>query len=275
MARSLELPDPRTEIGAVVAVALACCDEADALSMASFRRGIAVEEKPDSSFVTAADRAVEQAVRARIVARFPDHGLVGEEYGERPGESGRRWFIDPIDGTHNYMRGIPVFATLLALEMDGRLVVGAVSAPALRRRWLAWKGGGAWAIDLAGGPDPGTATRLHVSGIHDLRDASLVYSSVPGIVGSGLAPGFAALLGEVWRDRGLGDFWGYMLVAEGAVEAMLEAELQPWDLAAPRLIVEEAGGRLTDFEGAARIDGGNALSSNGFLHDELLDVLRG
>jgi histidinol-phosphatase len=275
MTSALRLPDPATELGACVQLALACCDEADALALASFRQHIAVEAKADSSFVTAADRAVERAIRERILGRFPQHGLVGEEYGEQASASGRRWFIDPIDGTHNYMRGVPVFATLLALEVDGRLVLGAVSAPALHRRWLAWQDGGAWGADL--GPDgwqPSTARRLRVSGVHDLASASVVYSSLPSIARSGRAPGFVGLLGRAWRDRGLGDFWGYMLVAEGAVEAMIEAELSPWDLAGPRAILQEAGGRLSDLEGGQDIPAAGVVASNGSLHAEILAALR-
>ena len=158
MTTTLVLPDPTSELGGALEVAMAACDAADAISMASFRVPIAVTAKPDASFVTAADTAVERAVRERIAARFPDHGLVGEEYGEQSSGSGRRWFIDPIDGTHNYMRGVPLFATLLGLEIDGQLVVGAVSAPALHRRWFSWQGGGAWAARCRSRV-AGTATR--------------------------------------------------------------------------------------------------------------------
>ena len=167
---SLTMPDTSTEIGAAVEVALAACDEADAISLASFRRAIAVEAKADASFVTEADTAVERAIRERITARFPDHGLVGEEYGEAPSDSGRRWIIDPIDGTHNYMRGVPVYATLIALEVEGELAVGAVSAPALHRRWFSWQGGGAWAVEtVPGGWDRGSAMRLSVSDVERLE----------------------------------------------------------------------------------------------------------
>jgi histidinol-phosphatase len=271
---SLMLPDPATELGAAVEVALAACDEADAISLASFRRTIGIETKPDASYVTEADTAVERAVRERITARFPGHGLVGEEYGEAPSESGRRWIIDPIDGTHNYMRGVPIYATLLALEIDQRLVLGVVSAPALHRRWFSWKGGGAWAVDTApGGWDPASAARLSVSSIDRLDQASVVYSSYPGIMDSGWAPGFGSLLRQVWRDRGLGDFYGYMLVAEGAAEAMAEAELKTWDLAGPRAVLEEAGARLSDLRGGDEMPAHGVLASNGHLHEALLEAL--
>jgi histidinol-phosphatase len=276
MTTTLVLPDPLSELGGALEVALAACDAADAISMASFRKPIAVTAKPDSSFVTAADTAVERAIRERIAARFPDHGLVGEEYGEQPSGSGRRWFIDPIDGTHNYMRGVPLFATLLGLEIDGQLVVGAVSAPALHRRWFSWQGGGAWAADVARSSwDRDSATPISVSGVDDVAASSLVYSSLPSVVASGLAPGFVDLLGSVWRDRGLGDFYGYLLVAEGAAEAMVEAELKAWDLAGPRAVLEHAGGRLTDLTGGTDMPARGVLATNGRLHDRVLARLAG
>ena len=276
MTTTLVLPDPTTELGGALEVALAACDDADGISMASFRQPIAVTAKPDASFVTAADTAVERAIRERIGARFPDHGLVGEEYGEQPSGNGRRWIIDPIDGTHNYMRGVPLFATLLGLEIDGQLVVGAVSAPALHRRWFSWQGGGAWAVDVVpGGWDRDSAVPIAVSGVDDLASASLVYSSLPSVVASGLAPGFVDLLGCVWRDRGLGDFYGYLLVAEGAAEAMVEAELKAWDLAGPRAVLEHAGGRLTDLTGGTDMPSRGVLATNGRLHDRILARLAG
>jgi histidinol-phosphatase len=271
MPTTFSLPDPSSELGAAVEVALVACDEADALAMASFRRTISVTTKPDASFVTAADTAVERAIRSRISGRFPEHGLVGEEYGELASASGRRWFIDPIDGTHNYMRGVPLFATLLALEVEGSLVVGVVSAPALHRRWFAWRGGGAWAAETgATGWQPASAVPIGVSRVDSLAEASLVFSSVPSLQESGLAPGFIDLLGSVWRDRGLGDFYGYMLVAEGAAEAMAEAELKAWDLAGPRAVLEEAGGRVTDLLGGPDMPERGVLASNGRLHEVLL-----
>ncbi len=274
MTALLTLPDPSSEIGAAVEVALAACDEADAISLASFRRAIRIEAKPDASFVTEADTAVERAIRQRITARFPGHGLVGEEYGEAPSDSGRRWIIDPIDGTHNYMRGVPVYATLLALEIDGEMVVGAVSAPALQRRWFSWQGGGAWAVDTqAGGWDRTSATALSVSAVDSLDATSVVYSSYPSIVDSGLAPGFGRLLGKVWRDRGLGDFYGYMLVAEGAAEVMVESELKLWDLAAPLAVMRQAGAHVTDLAGGGDMPARGVLATNGRLHSTILAEL--
>lgn len=273
---SLVLPDPATEIGAAMEVALAACDAADVISMASFRQAIKVEAKPDASFVTEADTAVERAIRERITARFPEHGLVGEEYGEETSDSGRRWIIDPIDGTHNYMRGVPVYATLLALEIDGQPAVGVVSAPALHRRWFSWQGGGAWAADtLPGGWDQDSARRISVSNVRSLDATSLVYSSLPSITASGLAPGFVDLLGKVWRDRGLGDFYGYMLVAEGAAEVMVESELEVWDLAGPRAVMLHAGARASDMLGGEEMPARGVVATNGHLHDTILAELKG
>lgn len=272
----LTLPDPATELGAALEVALAACDTADAISLGSFRARIEIEAKEDDSFVTAADRAVEVAVRTRIAARFPEHGFVGEEYGEQASESGRRWIIDPIDGTHNYMRGVPLFATLLALEIEGHLALGVVSAPALHRRWFAWQGGGAWAVELVpGGWQPSSARPISVSGVDGLEEASVVYSSFPSITASGLAPGFPDLLGQVWRDRGLGDFYGYVLVAEGAADAMVESELKIWDLAGPRAVLEMAGGRVSDLRGGTDMPARGVLASNARLHPALLAALQG
>ena len=245
-------------------------------SLASFRRSIRIEAKPDASFVTEADMAVERAIRERITSRFPDHGLVGEEYGTSESSSGRRWIIDPIDGTHNYMRGVPIYATLIALEIEGRPAVGAVSAPALHRRWFSWDGGGAWAVEtVPGGWDRDSAQRLSVSAVDRLEEASVVYSSYASIEASGWAPGFRPLLGKVWRDRGLGDFYGYMLVAEGAAEVMVEAELKLWDLAGPRAIMEHAGARVTDIEGGLDLPAHGVLATNGRLHQAILDELGG
>jgi histidinol-phosphatase len=271
-------PDPSSELGAAFELAMACCDEADTIALTAFRQGVEIEAKPDASFVTAADRAVERAIRTRVTARFPEHGLVGEEYGEDRGRgaraSGRRWIIDPIDGTHSYMRGVPLFATLLAFEAEGRLAVGMVSAPALHRRWFAWQDGGAWAMDTGGGSaDLASAARLHVSRVADLGDAHLVLSSWVSLRDSDLTPGFVALADRVWRERAYGDFWGYVLVAEGAAELMLESDLKIWDIAAPRLVVEEAGGRLTDLLGGPDLPAKGVLASNGVLHDEALRIL--
>src|SRR5450755_210876 len=255
------------ELDGWLAFAQAACDEADAIALSHFRRDLEVMTKPDRSFVTVADQAVERRIRERILAAYPDHGLVGEEYGSEAGGARRRWYIDPIDGTHNFIRGVPLFGTLLALEVDGELQLGVVSAPALRERWYARRGGGAWAVGAAGSE---AARPIHVSGISALADAQVLYGSAHDIETSSRAPGFASLLGEVWRDRGFGDFWGYALLAEGAAEAVVEVDLSAWDMAAPLVLVEEAGGRVTDFAGRRLIDSGTLLATNGLLHDTIL-----
>jgi histidinol-phosphatase len=242
--------------------ALALCDEADRLAMAGFRRDIRIETKPDKSFVTEVDRSIEVLFRDRLRAAYPGCGLIGEEEGTDTAGAAACWYIDPIDATHNYVRGIPIFATLLAVAVDGEVQLGVVSAPALRERWLAWRGGGAWRGE----------ERLAVSGIGRIEDAQLIYGSER--VRDGQLPGLAATLRAAWRDRGFGDFWGHMLVAEGAAEAMIEVGAHVWDWAAPQIVVEEAGGRFTDAGGTRRIDGPSAVATNGVIHDDLLERLR-
>lgn len=245
----------------------AACDAADAVALDHFRRDLEIMTKPDRSFVTIADQAIERLIREQIRAAYPDHGLVGEEYGSEAGTARCRWYIDPIDGTHNFIRGVPLFGTLLALEVDGELQLGIVSAPALRERWYARRGGGAWAVGAVRSEAP---RAIHVSGISALADAQVLYGSAHDIENSTRAPGFRSLLGDVWRDRGFGDFWGYALLAEGAAEAVIEVDLSAWDVAAPLVLVEESGGRVTDFGGQRLIDSGTLLATNGLLHDTIL-----
>ncbi len=237
---------------------------ADAMTLARFRdRELAVVTKPDLSPVTEADRAVEEALRQRLGAARPDHGVVGEEFGAHG--SGRwRWILDPIDGTKNYVRGIPVWATCIALQGDDQVVVGVVSAPALGRRWWAARGEGAYADGQS----------IRVSAVGAVADAQLSYDSVMSFEAYGLGERFLALARRCWRTRGLGDFWSHVLVAEGAVDIAAEPEVSVWDVAAVQVIVEEAGGRFTDLSGASRPDGGSAISTNGLLHDEVLAALR-
>lgn len=262
------MTDPDDELDRWLAFALSCCDVADGMALRHFRRDIVISTKPDRTFVTDADQAIERAIRERIKAAFPDHGLVGEEYGTEAGQGSVRWYIDPIDGTHNFMRGVPLFGTLLAAERDGEIVVGVMSAPAIGSRWYASRGGGAWAVDAIG-PDAGTPRRLDVSRVAALVDAQVLHSSADEIAASGLAPGFPTIVRDCWRDRGFGDFWGYALVAEGAAEAMVEVGPHSWDLAAPSIIVEEAGGRFTDLHGQRTIHSGHVLATNGRLHAEI------
>jgi histidinol-phosphatase len=247
-----------------LAFALELADLADAISLERFQAAdLVVETKPDLSPVTEADRAVEQALRKRIAEVRPGHGVVGEELGaEERGDA--RWILDPIDGTKNYVRGIPVFGTLIALQREGVVVLGVVSAPALQRRWWAARGAGAFA---GGRP-------IRVSRVTELHDAVLAYSSVGSWEEHGLGERFTALARRCWRTRGFGDFWSHMLVAEGAADIACEPEVALWDLAPLQVIVEEAGGRFTDLSGVARADGGSAVTSNGLLHDRVLATLR-
>jgi histidinol-phosphatase len=264
-------PVTAPERQAWLALALAICDEADWLALASLRRELRVAAKPNHTFVTEADTAIERLARERIRDVHPDHGLVGEEYGTEAGSATVRWYVDPIDGTHNFMRGVPIFATLLAVESDGAVEVAAVSAPALGSRWWAMRGGGAWASH---GEDGGGPRRLSVSGIERLGEAHVLHGSSADVEADGRLPGFDRLLRAAWRERGFGDFWGYALVAEGAAEAMIEADLNTWDAAAPSLLVEEAGGRWSDVDGHRRIDTRTFVATNGVLHEEILRTLR-
>jgi histidinol-phosphatase len=238
-------------------------DQADRIALRHFRRVLRIDRKADRTFVTQADTEIEEMLRERIQHAYPEHGVLAEEFGDRSAKQATRWIIDPIDATHSYIRGVPVFATLIALERGGVLEVGVVSAPAMHERWHAIRGGGAWS----------GKRRLRVSEIARLEDAQVFYASRTAFKAVGREPGFDAVVEGAWRDRGFGDFWGYMLVAEGAGEAMIEPELYSWDLAAPLIIVEEAGGRLTDLSGRRTYAGGNAVATNGFLHELILERL--
>jgi histidinol-phosphatase len=248
-----------------LAFAHEACDAADAIALEHFRRDLDLERKPDRTFVTVADQGIEREIRSRIRARYPDHGLVGEEYGTEDGAGTTRWYIDPIDGTHNFIRGVPLFGTLLAVEHDGELQVGMISAPAMRERWFAHRGG---ARGLDG------ERRIRASRVGALEDAQLLYGSRSDTVASGLMPGFDDVVAAAWRERGFGDFWGYALVAEGAAEAMFETGMKTWDLAGPLVVIEEAGGCVTDVFGERRMDAPSFVGSNGLLHEELLRRLR-
>ena len=252
-------------------LALKLADIADELSMARFRAGdLVVDTKPDFTPVTEADRAVERALRVLLAAERPHDGILGEEYGTEGADAARRWVLDPIDGTKNYVRGVPVWATLIGL-MDGiEVIAGVVSAPAMGRRWWAERGAGAFTTD------PGsTAPRaLHVSAVRALADASFSYSDARGWSERGAEGGLQTLLDTTWRQRAYGDFWSHMLVAEGAIDVAAEPDLQSYDMAALIPIVVEAGGRFTSYTGGDALVGGSALSSNGLLHDDVLGLLR-
>ena len=236
---------------------------ADAMTLARFGDvELVVSTKPDLTPVTEADRSVEQALRERITAARPGHGILGEEFGSE-GAGAWRWILDPIDGTKNYVRGVPIWATCIALQHQDQGTVGVVSAPALGRRWWAARGEGAFA----------SGTPIRVSRVATVADAQMSYDSVQGFGPFGLEERFLHLARRCWRTRGLGDFWSHVLVAEGAVDIAVEPEVSVWDVAAVQVIVEEAGGRFTDLAGAARPDGGSAVSTNGLLHDEVLAAL--
>jgi len=222
-----------------------------------------VDTKPDLTPVSEADRAAEEALRARIDAERPGDGVVGEEFGETPGTGGRRWILDPIDGTKNYVRGTPVWGTLIALERDGEMVVGVASAPALGRRWWAERGAGAFA----------DGTRIRVSRVHEVEEALLCYTSGPAFDEHGLGPQFRSLAARCWGARGFSDYWGHVLVAEGSADIAVEPIMNLWDNAPLQVIVEEAGGRFTDLEGRPRADGGSAITTNGLLHDDVLAAM--
>ncbi|MEV4626033.1 histidinol-phosphatase [Micromonospora sp. NPDC049523] len=247
-------------------------DTADSISTARFRaHDLHVESKPDLTPVTDADQAVERAIRATLARTRPRDGVIGEEYGSAlpaAGSGTRQWVIDPIDGTKNFVRGVPIWATLIALMEGDQPVVGLVSAPALGRRWWAATGHGAYA-----GRHTAAATPIKVSGVRRLADASVCYSSLDGWAENGRLPAMLDLIQGGWRSRAYGDFYGYMLVAEGAVDIMVEPELSLWDLAALIPIVTEAGGTFTDLAGQPGPAGGSAVASNGLLHEDLLQRL--
>ena len=247
-------------------------DTADAISLNRFRSlNLEVTSKPDLTPVSDADTAVEKALRATLARTRPRDGVFGEEFGatEAPAGPGqRRWVIDPIDGTKNYIRGVPIWATLIALMDGDRAVVGLVSAPALGRRWWAAIGHGAFA-----GRHTAAATPIHVSGVRRLADASFCYSSLPAWEETGRLPAMLDIMRRTWRSRAYGDFYGYMLVAEGAVDIMVEPELSLWDVAALVPIVTEAGGTFTDLNGHPGPAGGSAIATNGALHADVLDRL--
>jgi histidinol-phosphatase len=261
------------ELAEWLAFALDMCDETDPIALHAFRTKLTVDRKADGSFVTDADREVETIIRGRIADRYPEHGLVGEEYGEaEAGAGGERWYIDPIDGTHNFLRGVPLFATLLAVEREGEVQAGIMSAPGIGQRWYATRGGGAWVV---GGPaNPARPRRLHVSTIDAVDRASILFRALGDMNASRVAAGFQRLVRSTWQDRGFGDFWGYTLVADGSADATMEQDLHPWDLAAPSIVVEEAGGRITDFDGRRSFERGESLATNGLLHEAILDILR-
>jgi histidinol-phosphatase len=247
-----------------LSLALRLADAADAITMQHFQSAtLAVRTKIDMTPVSEADEACERALREILAHERPDDGILGEEYGTS-GTQDRRWIIDPIDGTKNYVRGIPVWATLIGLVEGDRVVAGAVSAPAMGRRWWAARGEGAFA----------NGRKIHASRITTLDEAHIAYDSVTDFDKHGSTDAFLKLMRQCTRARGFGDFWIHMLVAEGAIEIGIEPAVAAWDMAAIQVIVEEAGGRFTDLQGRARYDGGSGVSTNGALHDVVLEHFR-
>lgn len=258
-----------------LALAQTAAAGADLISLDRFRsQDLVVSTKPDRTPVTDADTAVEDFVRSTLLASRPDDAILGEERGSSSDESGpqsgRQWIIDPIDGTANFLRGVPIWATLIALAIDGNPVLGMVSAPALRQQWWAADGVGAWTRGL-GEHDP---RRLEVSKVAKLSDAIVSYNSLPGWVGDGREHQVRALAMAGWRARAIGDFWPYMLVAEGSLDVCGETDLQPYDIAALVPIVREAGGRYSSLDGDDSVWNGSALATNALLHDEALSITR-
>ncbi|UQX89796.1 histidinol-phosphatase [Jatrophihabitans telluris] len=251
-----------------LAIALELADLADGITTSRYRAAdLVVTSKPDLSPVSDADQAVERAIGDRLAEARPDDAFFGEEFGAQ-GHSRRTWVVDPIDGTKNYVRGVPVWATLIALLIDDEPVLGVVSAPALGQRWWARRGQGAYAHSAGQQP-----RRIRVSEVGDLVDASLSYASIDGWQAHDRVEEMIALTRRVWRSRAYGDFWSYMLVAEGAVDVAAEPELSLWDMAALAPIVTEAGGSFTGLDGVPGVQQGHAAASNGRLHAALLDAV--
>jgi len=268
-----------------LALAHALADLADAISLDRYQaQDLVITTKPDNTPVTDADRAVETAIREALATHRHTDGLVGEEFGSDKGTSGRYWVIDPIDGTKNFMRGVPTWATLIALvQVDSsgaeEVIVGIASAPALARRWSAAKGHGAFVRFNSGNVDDvseefdstSREKKLSVSKVSALSDASISYSDFVGW-GDRLEP-FQKMLATAWRTRGIGDFWSHMLVAEGAVDVAIEPKLAVWDMAALDIIVREAGGIFTNTAGQSGPFGGSGVSTNGLLHNAVINRL--
>jgi histidinol-phosphatase len=263
-----------TTRGNDLALALRLADAADSITLARYQAiDLVVTTKPDNSPVTDADKASEAAIRALLKSHRPDDGIVGEEFGNDSGGAQRYWVIDPIDGTKNFLRGVPTWATLIGLiekRSDGSevVVVGVVSAPALFRRWYASEGNGAFVSVNKAAPE-----KISVSQVSEIKDASISYSDFIGW-NERLAP-FQELLTQAWRTRGIGDFWSHMLVAEGAVDVAAEPSLAIWDMAALDIILREAGGRFTNVAGIDGSLGGSGLSTNAAIHQKIVDKLNG
>ncbi len=236
-------------------------DIADAITLARFKAlDLVVETKPDRSEVTDADRATELAIKAKLAEKRPEDGVIGEEFGTSEGNN-RVWIIDPIDGTANFLRGVPVWATLIALVIDGKPLVSVVSAPALGRRWWGSPGEGSKTRDL-----DGSVRKLEVSKVSSIADASLSYNNLQLWDRAGMLDALVGLSRKVWRTRAYGDFWSYMLLAEGALEIVAEHDLKIYDIAALVPIVEQAGGQISALDGPLTTETSSVLATNGLLH---------
>lgn len=263
-----------SKYSAELAFALTLADRADAISLSRYQAlDLEITTKPDNTPVTDADKAVERAIIDAIATQYPTDGVVGEEFGSTGGKD-RYWIIDPIDGTKNFLRGVPTWATLIALVENEKVVVSVVSSPALYRRWYATDGGGAYVLEgVIAGASNSQARQIAVSKVSAISDASIAYSDFQGWGARRSA--FEKLLDSAWRSRGMGDFWSHMLVAEGAVDVAIEPSLALWDMAALDLIVREAGGRFSSLDGVDGPFGPNAISSNGVIHELILEAIKG
>jgi histidinol-phosphatase len=244
--------------------AIQAAQQAGKLALGYFDSDLAVEWKADESPVTVADREAEALLRRTLLGAFPGDGFLGEESGDTPGTSGFRWIIDPIDGTRSFVRGVPIWATLVGLEYRGEQIAGVAELPALGQTYRALRGEGAYRGDR----------RLHVSTVADLAEAHIYYSSIAWFVQAGYRDAFLDLATRTQRQRGFGDFYGFVLVAQGSGELMIDHGVHAWDVAALKVIVEEAGGRFSDWDGTPSIHRPDVLVSNGKLHEEALRILR-
>jgi histidinol-phosphatase len=252
--------DWRTRYDAAIVAARRAGD----LALHYFDTSVPVEWKKDYSPVTQADRETESLIRTTLLKSFPQDGFLGEEHGEQDGTSGFRWIIDPIDGTRSFVRGIPIWATLIGLEYKGEQIAGVVEIPAWRQTYRALKGDGAYRGER----------RIHVSDVGELKESQMFYSSLSWFILAGRKDEFLELSARTERQRGFGDFYGYLLVAQGSGEIMIEYGTHPWDLAALKPIIEEAGGRFTDWEGHATISRSDTLATNGKVHDAALGLMK-
>ncbi len=245
-------------------VALEAARKAGEFAMGYFEAGVGVEWKQDHSPVTLADRGAEQLLRKTLLEKFPGDGFLGEEYGSTPGESGYRWIIDPIDGTRSFVRGVPIWATLVGLEYKNELVAGVAHLPAMKQTYHALRGQGAFRDDR----------KIHVSTVDNLRESHLYYSSITWFQRASKEKQFLDLIARTQRQRGFGDFYGFVLLAQGSGDIMIEYGVHAWDLGGLVPIIEEAGGKITAWDGIADIDRPDVLATNGRLHDEVIKIIQ-